>query len=409
MGVEHRIDKQTYLFVLPWGPSTIGGVNQVVHGLARETARAGKWNVAVLVDDWAHAKAHQANEGGYDVVRFRVPGPPRRMQPIIYAKYLATLPRTMVRLTRLLRDMRVDVLNVHYVTMSAFTFALMRHTGLFRGRLILSYHGSDLDDLAGMGTLEKGLIRWMLRTADGVVAVSSQMARMLPWEGAKVIHGAVDAAALRAVAVGRRPFLTLPPGSIILCVANFVEKKGHVGLLRAFGQVAGAYASAHLLLAGRDGPERRYVEQAISELGLTDRVTVALDVAHADIPPLLAAATIFVLASWLEGVPISILEAGAFGIPVVATRVGGISEVIEHGANGLLVDHGDTQGLSDAIGALLDDPAMRVRLGNALQERVGLMFGWPSAYAKYRRLIDGCDDISKTRAVAAVGKPGSRL
>jgi len=92
-----------------------------------------------------------------------------------------------MRLTRLLREMRVDVLNVHYVTTSAFTFALMRRAGLFRGRLILSYHGSDLDDLAGMGTIESGLTTWMLRTADAVVAVSSQMARMLPWEGAKVV------------------------------------------------------------------------------------------------------------------------------------------------------------------------------------------------------------------------------
>ncbi len=389
MEADYRTHNGTYLFVLPWGPSTIGGVNQVVHGLAREVDRAARWKVAVLVDDWAHAKPRLASEAGYDVVRLRVPGLPRGPHLISHAKYLATLPRTIMRLARLLRRMRVEVVNVHYVTRAAFTFALMRRAGLLRSRLILSYHGSDLDSLPSMGRTERRLTHWMLGTADGVVAASSQMAETLPWERVKVIHGAVDAAALRAMAEGRRPFITLPPGPVILCVANFVEKKGHAGLLRAFAQVAGHHASAHLLLAGRDGPERHKVEQAIIELGLTGRVTMALDVAHADIPPLLAAATIFVLASWLEGgVSISILEAGAFGLPVVATRVGGIPEVIEHGTNGLLVDSGDTQGLSDAIGGLLDDPGMRVRLGKALQERVSAVFGWPAAYEKYEQLID---------------------
>jgi len=62
--------------------------------------------------------------------------------------------------------------------------------------------------------------------------------------------------------------------------------------------------------------------------------------------------------------------------------------VIEHGTNGLLVDSGDTQGLSDAVGGLLDNPGMRVRLGKALQERVSAVFGWPAAYEKYEQLID---------------------
>ncbi len=92
--------------------------------------------------------------------------------------------------------------------------------------------------------------------------------------------------------------------------------------------------------------------------------------------------------TYLFGVSISILEAGTFGLPVVATRVGGIPEVIEHGTNGLLVDSGDTQGLSDELGGLFDDPGMRVRLGKALQERVSAVFGWPAAFEKCGQLID---------------------
>ena len=122
-----------------------------------------------------------------------------------------------------------------------------------------------------------------------------------------------------------------------------------------------------------DGPERARLEAEIRRLGLEGAVVLAGD--RDDVAAMLARADVFVLSSTSEGLPLSILEAMAAGLPVVASSVGGVPEAVEDGETGLLVPPRDPVRLAAALERLLVDPALRRRLGSNGRERVRQHFG----------------------------------
>ena len=136
-------------------------------------------------------------------------------------------------------------------------------------------------------------------------------------------------------------------------------------------------ALAELGATGRGGDRRRRprpaaVESEVRRLGLESVVRLAGE--RDDVGELLAGADLFVLSSRSEGLPLSILEAMAAGLPVVASSVGGVPELVVEGETGLLVPPGDPHALAAAMERLLDDPALRRRLGAAGRTRVSEHF-----------------------------------
>lgn len=173
-----------------------------------------------------------------------------------------------------------------------------------------------------------------------------------------------------AEALAGAPLLDLPgtPGGRVVCVANLRAQKDHSTLLRAFARVAQEVPDAHLLLAGAEvEPDcaARVREQAAALDG-----RISLLGARPDVPSLLRACDIGVLASASEGFPLSLLEYGRAGLASVATRVGQCPEVLDEGEAGILVPPGDPGALADALLALLRDPARRSALGERLCRRV---------------------------------------
>lgn len=167
------------------------------------------------------------------------------------------------------------------------------------------------------------------------------------------------------------PDLPGEPGLRIVCVANLRAQKDHPNLLRAFARVLRDEPAARLLLAGADveaGYAARVREEA-SPLG--DRVVFLGS--RPDVPALLRACDVGVLASASEGFPLSLLEYGRAGLPAVATRVGQCAEILDDGGDGeagVLVPPADPDSLAWAILALLRDPARRTALGERLARRV---------------------------------------
>ena len=144
-------------------------------------------------------------------------------------------------------------------------------------------------------------------------------------------------------------------GPVIGSVAMFRGSKGHAELLEAFARLEGLFPEAALLLVG-DGTRRLSLEELAKARGVGDRVVFTGF--RDDVPELLRTMDCFVLASTrTEGVPQSLLQAMAVGCPVVATAVGGIPELVQHGVNGLLVPPGDPAALAAAIRTLLTEPA----------------------------------------------------
>jgi glycosyltransferase involved in cell wall biosynthesis len=224
-----------------------------------------------------------------------------------------------------------------------------------------------------------GRYRWPTRWANrltyrrnaAVIAVSDGVAQSIkskvPVE--VVIHG-IDSTAMHHGAEARTAArLALDLGRdapVIGTVGNFTAKKDQATLIDAFAQVHAGRADAKLLLVGL-GPLEDQLRAQASRLGLAG--AVVFTGMRDDVFELLPALDVFVLSSRFEGLPIALLEAMASGVAPVATRVGGIPEVITDGEDGLLIDPGDPGVLAAALSKLLADDTDRARMANAARHR----------------------------------------
>lgn len=172
------------------------------------------------------------------------------------------------------------------------------------------------------------------------------------------------------------------PVPVLVSVGRLKQPKDFGTLVEA---LAGVEADFEALVVG-DGPDRDAVAQAIHDRGLADRVE--LTGTREDVAQILARADVFVLSSRSEGMPMSALEAMAAGLPVVATAVGGVPELVVDGETGFLVPPGDAPALGRALDRILDDPDLRRRLGEAGRQRAGGMFALPEWQAAHLKLYE---------------------
>jgi glycosyltransferase involved in cell wall biosynthesis len=166
-------------------------------------------------------------------------------------------------------------------------------------------------------------------------------------------------------------------GRSVLFLGWMVREKGVFDLLQAFGTIVKDNPSARLAMYGPYGvPEARAYAHI---LGLDDHVEIGEWVAGAEKAALLASSRVLALPSYTEGLPVVVLEAMQAGLPVVATGVGGIPDVIEDGVSGFLVEPGDTEALSRRISELLEDDELWLSMSANCQSRSGV--ARPSAVA----------------------------
>lgn len=190
----------------------------------------------------------------------------------------------------------------------------------------------------------------------------------------KVIYNAVDWSALDATVTREalRRELGIPEAaSVVTIIARLTEQKAHGVLFEAFAGTP-ALADTHLLVIG-DGELRDTLRERAAALGIAARTRFAG--ARRDLGNVLAATDVFAMPSLWEGLPLSMVLAMGAGLPVVASRVAGIPEVVEDGKTGLLVPPGDATALGAALAQLLSDAGLRTRLGAAARDFVVPRFG----------------------------------
>ncbi len=277
--------------------------------------------------------------------------------------------RVAWRLARHVRCRNIEVLHAHQYS-PFFYAALAKALAARRVRLIFTEHGRHYPDR--VSTRRWAVNRLFLdRMADAVDAVSRFSADSLADQDGfsrrriEVIENGVD--------LGRFSQDAQPPVDLdstrryLVNVARFHPVKDQATLLRAFQEVAADYPDVDLLLVG-DGGLRGELERLSQELGLGQRIRF-LGVRR-DVPAILQASEIFVLTSLSEAAPLTLLEAMAAGLPVVATAVGGVSEIVHDGVEGLLVPRQNAKGIASALRRLLDDPALAAAMGAAAAKRV---------------------------------------
>jgi L-malate glycosyltransferase len=214
---------------------------------------------------------------------------------------------------------------------------------------------------------------------DRIIAISEGVKRVLIDDGLdpdriEVIRSGIDPKPLDPnlpKAEARREFGIVEDAPVIGCIAHFADHKGHRYLIEAAARVTASIPEVRFLLVG-EGELRPAIELQIKDLHLGRNVI--LTGFRSDIPRLLAAMDIVVLSSHLEGLGTSLLDAMAMARPVVATRVGGIPEIVEEGVTGELVPPRDPKALADALIDLIRRPADGRRMGAAGRERMLSVF-----------------------------------
>jgi len=159
----------------------------------------------------------------------------------------------------------------------------------------------------------------------------------------------------------------------MICVGRLSPEKGQAGLLLAFAKLRARHPELRLRLVG-DGPDRASLESLAKELGLSDAMTFAGRLPEEDTLAEIARAHLLVLPSFMEGLPIVLMEAMAVGVPVVASRVAGIPELVEDDVTGLLITPSHWDELASRIDFLLGDQAVRDRLTKQAKAKVATEF-----------------------------------
>lgn len=176
-----------------------------------------------------------------------------------------------------------------------------------------------------------------------------------------------------------------PTARTILSVGRLDPQKNPIGLLRSFSTIADSHRDAHLLYVGH-GPLEATLKAAIAETGLGGRVHIAGW--QADVPAIMRACDLFVLASNWEGMPNVLLEAGAASIPVISTRVEGAGEIITSVDSGVLVGISQESELAAAMSECLADPQAAKQRAVQLQHIISERFTWDSVVSAYSDLYE---------------------
>lgn len=213
--------------------------------------------------------------------------------------------------------------------------------------------------------------RWLWQRVDAGIAVSEALAHFSRnIEGARrpirVVQHGIPAMPNGDSQAARRALGLAPDGLAVGIVGRLIEQKGIADAIDAFARVAPGRAGVELLIAG-EGPARRALERRAATSPSGERVRFLGW--RSDRQAVMCALDLLMAPSLREGFGLAVLEAMALGIPVIATRVGGLSELVAEGETGLLVPPADPPALAAALHRMLEDPALRRRLGEAGRAR----------------------------------------
>jgi len=292
-------------------------------------------------------------------------------------------PATIARVAETLRREQVDVVHCH--NRKALLYGGLATLLAPRSRLVYTKHGASHWD--GGATAQLG--RLVMRRARAVIAVSKDIERGVlegNWAERGRLHTVLNGVDLEQFRPRQdlnavRQSIGIPLSSrVVGTVARLSPEKDQASLLAAFARIAPVNSDARLLLVG-DGPLRAALEAQARELRITERTHFLGE--RKDVAELLGSMDVFCLPSLTEGTSLTLLEAMATGLPVVATSVGGTPEVVASDASGLLVEPGRPDQLAEALFQVLQSEALAQRFGAAGRAIVGARYSMQSMVERY--------------------------
>jgi len=279
--------------------------------------------------------------------------------------------RLLARLGRTI--MRHDVRIVHIHTCSGFTFwrdcLHLAVAKMLRRKVVLHVHGGRFDEFCDrLSSPGRATLRLALHAADAVIVLSAswvvRLRRYSPAARWRVVPNGVPLPARRDHPSRPHP--------VFLFMGDLGQRKGAPDLVAAAGKAFRKGLQGTILIAGGEGlpGDKERMDRLVGEGGLASHIRLLGIVSGACKESALAEADCLVLPSYAEGLPMAILEGMAYGLPIIATRVGAIPEVITDGVEGFLVEPGDIESLADRLLRLSMDAELREQMGIAARRRV---------------------------------------
>jgi glycosyltransferase involved in cell wall biosynthesis len=387
------------LHVMPYSVRKVGGIAVLVTELAKglDPSQVRTTIVGPTVTDSAKPLRRDAPYTYREVPL--LPVPKTKNLQLAVASFFESL------------RLRPDVLHVHQPHPQSVGAAM---AGRILGCLTLgTFHGLFVGqggmNIPWLATKQRHLLRRLL---DYRVYVSEKTREEYGDKEGRVIHNGVDTDRFRPHPEKRRRVRTalgLEGRFVALFLGRFAVTKGALDVVRALA--LSREAPVLLVVAGSWDPvDEGTIRHAILETGVASRIR---DLGfYTDKTELFAAADAFVLPSYDEGLPLALLEAMSSGLPCIATPVGGVPEVVEHGANGLLVPPGDPEGIAERWTSLLQNKELRKRLGSRARETVQARFSLSQMVEAYGTLYHKDDhpgpdgSVAKRTAVSHVRETG---
>jgi len=363
-------DKIKVAFIL-WTLEGMGGSERVVYEVA---SKLDKGLYSVLIVSFKEGPVRMM----YERLGFKV---------CVVSKHKSLDLRFIYNLRKILVDESVNIICPHHF--GPFLYSFMAAFGS-RAKLVYTEHSQwQLEELY---PLYKVLLKIMILKTDAIVSISKQIedyyVNSLSVQKKKIhsITNGVDLKLYRkSPSDDKRLELGIGAHELIVgMVAHIRPEKNHQLLISAFERVARELKEVRLLLIGNDSLNGA-IQRIVGECSVGNRIVFLGQ--RDDVPELLRIFDVFCLTSVHEGLPLTLLEAMASGVPVIGTDVMGINEIITDNENGLLFPNGDEEKLAEVIMTLLTDEALRIRLSRAGRNFVVENYDIDNMIKRYERLF----------------------
>ena len=380
------------LQVTPYITPTSGGLATVVHTLSKQLAKSADVTVLVVAEP---VREQQQTAGGYRLMHTllrRMYDPRHRLKSLV-GGLVYFIPSLLI-LKRIFCETKATIVHLHFGSPDYFYFRVL--CALMSCNYVVTLHGSDIWRFYEQSKIDRFLFEFMLRGAHRVIAVSDGLARraveVMPWiqDTISVVHNGVDMDAIRrARDTGLPPGLSENDFPYFVAVGNLVPVKGHDVLIEAWALLKQRGDDHKLLIIG-DGERHAQYQRMIEDLGCSEQIRLLGRLEKTQVWSIMSASRGMILPSRSEGLSCVVQEAGVLGIPVIASRVGGVPELISHEQEGLLVCPEQHQAIVEAVLRIVNDTLLAKSCARNLQLKVNIGF---TAQTMAKKYVDFYDDI----------------
>jgi len=358
-------------------PPLGGGAGRATLNIARELVKSGN-EVDILTSSYEKKATDEVVDG---INIYRVFSKRKGIHECGFLGMLSYVIFGFFKFRKLVKNKKYDVIHAFFsIPTGIITFLGKKIYGL---NYIVSLRGSDVPDYDQyefnvMHKFLKPLNRRIWKNAHSVVVLSKNLAEIAsktePKLHYKVIYNGIDMSVFRPMNVKKTDECIQ-----LICVSRLLKRKGIQYLLYALSKLR--YPNLKLLIVGT-GNYGEELRRLTSKLDLSERVSFHNYCKNEDLPELYNRSDIFVLPSLTESFGLVFLEAMACGLPIIATRTGGIPEIVENGENGILVEPGEIDELKNALDRLISDKELRQKMSrnNLLRVRE---FSWEKIANQY--------------------------